>query len=223
VVFARPTVTLTAPFISPGGAKTRLLAKDGPRATAKEVSSLATNLSEIRVRRSVPLYLTPASIARASLATRLQQAHRLEIVDASQKHERKDMNNQFDELTKSLAQSVTRRAAVKKFGLGLAGMVLACFGLATNTQADKTKTGPGPVPCATDADCGSGNVCCSGFCFAAIPDWCDPTVSCCCYCAGKGKTRYPTTAITPCYQSYGPCYSTCSSAGALLGCPGTWV
>jgi len=35
------------------------------------------------------------------------------------------MNNKFDELTKSLAQSVTRRAALKKFGLGLAGMAMA--------------------------------------------------------------------------------------------------
>ena len=48
------------------------------------------------------------------------------------------MNNQFDELTKSLAQSVTRRAALKKFGLGLAGMALAAFGLAG-------KAGAGPV------------------------------------------------------------------------------
>src|SRR5881227_2614163 len=32
---------------------------------------------------------------------------------------RKNMNHQFDELTKSLAQSVTRRAALKKFGLVL--------------------------------------------------------------------------------------------------------
>ena len=39
-------------------------------------------------------------------------------------NERKNMNNKFDELTKSLAQSVTRRAALKKFGVGLAGMVL---------------------------------------------------------------------------------------------------
>jgi len=45
------------------------------------------------------------------------------------------MNNQFDELTKSLAQSVTRRAALKKFGVGLAGMALACFGLANPLQA----------------------------------------------------------------------------------------
>jgi hypothetical protein len=45
------------------------------------------------------------------------------------------MNNQFDELTKSLAQSVTRRAALKKFGVGLAGMALACFGLASKARA----------------------------------------------------------------------------------------
>ena len=45
------------------------------------------------------------------------------------------MNNQFDELTKSMAQSVTRRAALKKFGVGLAGMALACFGLANKAKA----------------------------------------------------------------------------------------
>jgi hypothetical protein len=45
------------------------------------------------------------------------------------------MNNQFDELTKSLAQSVTRRAALKKFGVALAGMTLACFGLANKAHA----------------------------------------------------------------------------------------
>ena len=45
------------------------------------------------------------------------------------------MNNKFDELTKDLAQSVTRRAALKKFGVGLAGMALACFGLADKAEA----------------------------------------------------------------------------------------
>ena len=45
------------------------------------------------------------------------------------------MNNKFDELTRSLAQSVTRRAALKKFGVGLAGMALACFGLANKARA----------------------------------------------------------------------------------------
>jgi hypothetical protein len=44
------------------------------------------------------------------------------------------MNNKFDELTKSLAQSVTRRAALKKFGVALAGMAPACFWLMSGTQ-----------------------------------------------------------------------------------------
>src|SRR5262245_16850489 len=51
------------------------------------------------------------------------------------------MNNQFNELTKNLAQPVTRRAALKKFGVGLAGIALARFGLnraqaITNGQRD---------------------------------------------------------------------------------------
>ena len=45
------------------------------------------------------------------------------------------MNTKFDELTKQMAQSVTRRAALKKFGVGLAGMALACFGLANKANA----------------------------------------------------------------------------------------
>ena len=46
-----------------------------------------------------------------------------------------NMNNKFDELTKCMAQSVTRRAALKQFGVGLAGMALACFGLANEARA----------------------------------------------------------------------------------------
>jgi len=38
------------------------------------------------------------------------------------------MNNQFDELAKAMAQSVTRRAALKTIGASLAGMALACCG-----------------------------------------------------------------------------------------------
>ena len=49
------------------------------------------------------------------------------------------MNNKFDELAKSLAQSGTRRAAFKRFGVGLAGMALACFGLANKAKAAKNK------------------------------------------------------------------------------------
>jgi hypothetical protein len=75
------------------------------------------------------------------------------------------MNNKFDELAKSMAQSVTRRQALKKFGVGLAGMALACFGLANRAQADpKKKTcgrkgsfcGFGGLPCCPGLSCGFG-------------------------------------------------------------------
>ena len=64
------------------------------------------------------------------------------------------MNTKFDELTKAMAQSVTRRAALKKFGLDLAGMALACFGLASRADA-------GPLAkygeaCTQNSDCRSG-------------------------------------------------------------------
>src|SRR5215472_19275188 len=51
------------------------------------------------------------------------------------------MNNQFDELTKQLAQSVVRRAALKKFGVGLAGIALVCL-TALFTSASAATLGP---------------------------------------------------------------------------------
>ena len=45
------------------------------------------------------------------------------------------MNNKFDELSKDLAQSVTRRGALKKFGTGVAGIALAALGLANKAEA----------------------------------------------------------------------------------------
>ena len=44
------------------------------------------------------------------------------------------MNNQFDELTKSMAQLVSRRQAFKKLGIGLAGTVLVAFGLPSSRE-----------------------------------------------------------------------------------------
>ena len=65
------------------------------------------------------------------------------------------MNHKFDELTKQMAQSVTRRAALKQFGVGLASMALAAFGL-----ANKAEAGP---PCSAHVDCPIGNPhCCKG-------------------------------------------------------------
>src|SRR5499427_2828900 len=73
------------------------------------------------------------------------------------------MNNRFDELTKSLAQSVTRRAALKKFGAGLAGMALACFGLANKAEAGGGGCGHYGNGCKSHADCCSG-ICVNGHC-----------------------------------------------------------
>ena len=70
------------------------------------------------------------------------------------------MNNQFNELTKGMAQSVTRRAALKKFGVGLAGMALGCFGLANKAEAQTACLPPGSI-------CNGNNDCCSGRCVRA--------------------------------------------------------
>jgi hypothetical protein len=129
-------------------------------------------------------------------------------------NERKNMNTKFDELTKAMAQSVTRRAALTRFGVGLAGMVLVAFGLPDIARADKVKT----TSCATDADCASGQVCCNSVCVAGIPDWCDPSASCCCYCTGKGKNKYMVTALPTCHPSYNTCSHTCLVNGGFWGC-----
>src|SRR5438477_8622704 len=42
-------------------------------------------------------------------------------------NERKSMNNEFDQLTKSLPQTVAHRAPLRKFGLGRASMALAAL------------------------------------------------------------------------------------------------
>jgi hypothetical protein len=63
--------------------------------------------------------------------------------------------NKFDELTKQMAQSVTRRQAFKRFGVGLTGMALAAFGLANNAEA-KGGCKPSGSPCTKAEQCYSG-------------------------------------------------------------------
>ena len=75
------------------------------------------------------------------------------------------MNDKFDELTKSMAQSVTRRGALKKFSVGLEGIALASIGLANTAQANPDgKKGSGPGSCdhcnsGTNYGCGTNPVC----------------------------------------------------------------
>jgi hypothetical protein len=61
------------------------------------------------------------------------------------------MNSKFDELTRSLAQSGTRRGALKKFGVGLAGMTLACFGLAPKASGGDCKKLGSPIAITSSA------------------------------------------------------------------------
>ena len=76
------------------------------------------------------------------------------------------MNNKFDELTKGLAQSVTRRAALKKFGVGLAGMALACFGLANKAEAAPNACMPNGSYCNNPGR--PDKKCCSGACWPLL-------------------------------------------------------
>jgi hypothetical protein len=71
------------------------------------------------------------------------------------------MNDKFDELAKGLAQSATRRQALKKFGVGLVGTALACFGLANSVKAAKGGCKPAGSKCRTS----QSRLCCSGICY----------------------------------------------------------
>ena len=68
------------------------------------------------------------------------------------------MNCHFDDLAKGMAQSVTRRGALKKFGVGLAGLALVAAGLANEAKAAARNCKPGGKKCHHDYEC------CSGIC-----------------------------------------------------------
>ena len=81
------------------------------------------------------------------------------------------MNNKFDELTKGLAQSVTRRQALRRFGVGLAGIALAALGLASKTYAHPRPHGcqckKPDFACRGDLNCVEYcYICCAGGCNA---------------------------------------------------------
>ena len=67
------------------------------------------------------------------------------------------MNNKFDKLTRSMAQSVTRRSVLKNLTVGLAGMAAAWFALSSNARAQSACL-PSGYGCRHDSDC------CSGVC-----------------------------------------------------------
>jgi hypothetical protein len=86
------------------------------------------------------------------------------VKQTTTKHkERKAMNHEFDEPAKGLAQSVTRQHAPKQFRLGLAGLMLACSGLAQGVQAQTS------IVCDPAGDTVFG----SGKGGPAVPPWLD--------------------------------------------------
>ena len=114
-------------------------------------------------------------------------------------NKRKVSMNKFDELTQAMAQSVTRRGALKQFSLGLAGMALACFGLASRAEAGPKGSA---CSCTSDADCNGNSYCAEGIC---LPSWCGAT-SCC--CVSKGKRC--GTARPTCDPRWASCQSFCA-------------
>ena len=98
------------------------------------------------------------------------------------------MNNKFDELAKGLAQSVTRRQAFKRFGVRLAGMALACFGLADGAGAG-TRKGNGFCEVEVDIDYGWRV---TGFCID--PNTCQAVQDPSCY---KGKAPQNVVVMCP--------------------------
>jgi hypothetical protein len=108
-----------------------------------------------------PLINTPFQRGVRALTETLEPLQRFLLTENNnkQQNERKSMNDKFDELAKGLAQATTRRLALKKFGVGLAGMALACFGLTSRTNAGAVEHRCRKV-C---APCGPGLSCCKGL------------------------------------------------------------
>ena len=88
------------------------------------------------------------------------------------------MNDKFDELAKGMAQSVTRRGALKKFGGGLVGLALAALGLGHKAAAD-----PAPYNC----DCKGGYP----FGCQLYPPTSNAYSACLSYCTNKCANKGP--------------------------------
>lgn len=56
------------------------------------------------------------------------------------------MSDKFDQLVKGVAESVTRRQALKRFGFGVAAMALACFGLSSKAASHCGQPGEKGTP-----------------------------------------------------------------------------
>jgi hypothetical protein len=127
--------------------------------------------------------------------------------------------NQFDELAKAMALSVTRRAAVKKFGYGLTTLALAALGLSTKAQA--ARPFPAGSRCKTSKQCKPGTACIQGVCVSSSGgdgSRCGTTTDCqpglFCYFYGP----YPSFGTCRPYPSGpgGPCNIDADCASGLV-------
>ncbi len=113
------------------------------------------------------------------------------------------MDKQFDELSKSLVEGVSRRDVLRKLGVGLAGVVLACLGIGGGRLASAQ---------------GSYSTCCHYVCFGCqnhkgyINAWvCEPPGTACpapslicpnygCY-GGGGDDWWSVTSCKDCNRT----------------------
>ena len=84
------------------------------------------------------------------------------------------MNHKFDQLAKSVAESVTRRQAFKRFGFGLAAMALPGFALSSKAASHCIQSG---FPCGKPGQGGCGSCCNKSF-FCEISE--ESGRQCCC-------------------------------------------
>ncbi len=103
------------------------------------------------------------------------------------------MNNKFDEMTKGLAQSVTRRQALQRFGKGIASVVLALLG--AGKAAAQTATSTCCFYCTRWAGYGRTRHC------VMTQNICEPPGIACPAFLQHGRNQYPlinATAVTDC-------------------------
>jgi hypothetical protein len=105
------------------------------------------------------------------------------------------MDNRFDDLTKSLAEGIPRRQALRQLAGLFGGTILGLLAFGTTVHADPC--GKGKVPCG--GKCCLRSRCCNGTCCPEDTFCCSVTNTCCpngwlcgdgCYCFPPGTTCY---------------------------------
>jgi hypothetical protein len=70
------------------------------------------------------------------------------------------MNDRFDQLAKGVAESETRRQAIKRFVMGLAALALPGFALSSKSTSHCLQSGS---PCGRPGQGGCGSCCSKSF------------------------------------------------------------